>query len=397
MDTYDIAVVGGGPIGCFIAQQLASKGRHVAVLEEHKIIGEPIHCAGLVTKRVLDITKCSQDKIIQNTIYGAVIHSPDGSNLTIGGDKAHALVINRQKFDEHLAQKAQTAGATILLNHKFITTKKQRPTLTLDIQKNKQMTSIHCQLLIGADGAHSQIRDLYGFPKPIEMLHGISAELSDACLDPKYVHIFVGNTIAPGFFAWVIPTNHHGTTARIGLCIGKHHTHPLNHYFTTLLQQPLLQGTTIMKRFGGTIPLGPLKKTVDDRIMLVGDAAAQVKPTSGGGIYPGLLCATHCSMIAEAAFQKQRLDDEFLRRYHATWTKEIGRELTLGMRFRRIFNNLTDRQFNKYIEKLQKQKIIDIINTYGDIDYPSRLALPLLRTTPSLLSLAPALLKRVKQ
>jgi flavin-dependent dehydrogenase len=102
-------------------------------------------------------------------------------------------------------------------------------------------------------------------------------------------------------------------------------------------------------------------------------------------------------MIAEDAFQKQRLDDEFLRRYHATWTKEIGRELTLGMRFRRIFNNLTDRQFNKYIEKLQKQKIIDIINTYGDIDYPSRLALPLLRTTPSLLSLAPALLKRVKQ
>ena len=326
-----------------------------------------------------------------------MIHSPDGSILTIGGDKAHALVINRQKFDEHLAQKAQNAGATILLNHKFITTKKQRSALTLDIQQNEQMTSVHCQLLIGADGAHSRIRDIFGFPKPIEMLHGISAELSDTTLDPKYVHIFVGSTIAPGFFAWVIPTNHHGTTARIGLCIGKHHTHPLNHYFTTLLQQPLLQGTTIMKRFGGTIPLGPLKKTVDDRIMLVGDAAAQVKPTSGGGIYPGLLCATHCSIIAEEAFQKQRFDEEFLRRYHATWTKEIGRELSLGMRFRSIFNNLTDRQFNKYIEKLQKQKTIDIINTYGDIDYPSRLALPLLRTTPSLLSLAPALLKRVKQ
>ena len=113
MDTYDIAVVGGGPIGSFVAQQLASKGRQVAVLEEHKIIGEPIHCAGLVTKRVLDITKCSQDKIVQNTIYGAVIHSPEGSNLTIGGDKAHALVINRQKFDEHLAQKAETSNDSL--------------------------------------------------------------------------------------------------------------------------------------------------------------------------------------------------------------------------------------------------------------------------------------------
>jgi len=228
------------------------------------------------------------------------------------------------------------------------------------------------------------------------MLHGISAKLSDTTIDPKYVHIFVGNTIAPGFFAWVIPTNVHGTTARIGLCIGKQRKNSLQHHFTNLLQQPLLQGTTIMKRFGGTIPLGPLKKTVDNHIMLVGDAAAQVKPTSGGGIYPGLLCATYCSIIAEEAFQKQRFDEELLRRYHTKWKKEIGREMSLGMRFRNIFTSLNDAQFNKYLEKLNKQKTIDIINTYGDIDYPSRLALPLMKTVPSLLSLTPTMLKRTQ-
>jgi geranylgeranyl reductase family protein len=395
MDEYDIAVIGGGPIGCYIAEQLALKKRYVAVFEEHKIIGEPVHCAGLVTQRVLDITKCSQDEIVQNTIYGAVIHSPAGSLLTIGGDKVHALVINRQKFDEHIAQKAQKAGATILLNHKVITAKKQHPALTLTIQHDTHVTPVRSQLLIGTDGAHSRIRDLFGFPQPSEMVHGISAELTDTTLDPKYVHIFVGSSIAPGFFAWVIPTNEHGTTARIGLCIGKQHTHPLQYYFTTLLQQPLLQGATIMKRFGGTIPLGPLKITTADHLMLVGDAAAQVKPTSGGGIYPGLLCAAHCSNIAEEAFQKQRFDEEFLQRYHATWTKEIGRELSLGMRFRSIFTHLTDSQFNKYLEKLNTPKTLDIINTYGDIDYPSHLAFPLLKTAPSLLSLAPAMLKRI--
>jgi geranylgeranyl reductase family protein len=395
MDEYDIAVIGGGPIGCYIAEQLALKKRYVAVFEEHKIIGEPVHCAGLVTQRVLDITKCSQDEIVQNTIYGAVIHSPAGSLLTIGGDKVHALVINRQKFDEHIAQKAQKAGATILLNHKVITAKKQHPALTLTIQHDTHVTPVRSQLLIGTDGAHSRIRDLFGFPQPSEMVHGISAELTDTTLDPKYVHIFVGSSIAPGFFAWVIPTNEHGTTARIGLCIGKQHTHPLQYYFTTLIQQTLLQGATIMKRFGGTIPLGPLKKTTADHLMLVGDAAAQVKPTSGGGIYPGLLCAAHCSSIAEEAFQKQRFDEEFLQRYHATWSKEIGRELSLGMRFRSIFAHLTDSQFNKYLEKLNTPKTLGIINTYGDIDYPSHLAFPLLKTAPSLLSLAPAMLKHI--
>lgn len=152
-----------------------------------------------------------------------------------------------------------------------------------------------------------------------------------------------------------------------------------------------------MKRFGGTIPLGPLKKTADDRLMLVGDAAAQVKPTSGGGIYPGLRCVMHCSAVAEEAFQNQQFDEAFLRRYHTEWTKDIGRELSLGMRFRRIFTHLTDNQFNKYLEKLKTQKSIDVINTYGDIDYPSRLALPLIRTNPSLLSLTPTMLKHIKK
>ena len=152
-----------------------------------------------------------------------------------------------------------------------------------------------------------------------------------------------------------------------------------------------------MKRFGGTIPLGSLKKTIDDNVMLVGDSAAQVKPTSGGGLYPGLLCATHCAMVAEEAVQKQTFDEQFLKRYHTKWTKEIGRELSLGMRFRKIFTSLTDTQFNKYLEKLNNKKTVDIINTYGDIDYPSRLALPLLKASPSLLSLAPAMLKRTKK
>jgi digeranylgeranylglycerophospholipid reductase len=397
MDHYEIIVAGGGPAGCFTAQQLVAKKIQVAVVEEHSTIGEPLHCAGLVTKRVFDISNCSQNRIVQNKIFGAHIHSPDGATLTIGGEKLHALVIDRQHFDHTLAQAAQTAGADLLTGHKVVSAKKQDQAIILSIQQNERIKTIQCNLLIGADGSHSHIRNTFGFPKPVEILQGIGAELSDTSLDPRFVHIFVGQNIAPEFFAWAIPTNQHGTTARIGLCIGKHHAFPLQHYFNNLLQQPLLQGTTVMRRFGGTIPLGPLKRTVDDNVMLVGDAAAQVKPTSGGGLYPGLLCATHCALVAEEAVQKQTFDEQSLLRYHTKWTKEIGRELSLGMRFRKIFTRLTDAQFNKYLKKLDNKKTLGAINTYGDIDYPSRLALPLLRTSPSLLSLAPTMLKRTKK
>ncbi|KYK20114.1 hypothetical protein AYK25_04870 [Thermoplasmatales archaeon SM1-50] len=396
MDDYDVAVVGGGPIGCFVAERLASKGMHIAVFEEHQNIGEPVHCAGIVTQRVFAITNCpseTSEKIVQNTISGAVIHSPTGTNLVIGGDKTHGLVIKRQLFDEHLAEKAKKAGARLSLQTKVISAKKRHNHVESTIQHNRHHMTFCCKLLIGADGAHSQIRDTFRFPKPQETLQGIGAELSDTALDPQFVHIFVGHKIAPGFFAWIIPTNLKGTSARIGLCIGKHSNHTLQYYFTTLLQQPLLHGTTIIRRFGGTIPVGPLKKTVADHIMLVGDAAAQVKPTSGGGLYPGLLCAAHCSTIADEAFQIGHFNEKFLQRYHIRWTKDLGRELSLGMRFRNIFSKFSDAQFNKYLEKLNTKKTIDVINTYGDIDYPSRLILPLIKAMPSLLSLTPSMLK----
>jgi len=395
MNEYDVVVVGGGPIGSYVAQHLAANGTTVALLEEHATIGEPLHCAGLVTQRVIDLTSCD-DAIIQNTIYGACIHAPSGATLTIGGEKKHAVVINRTRFDHTLANKAKQAGAHILVQHKMVTAQLHHHHATLSVHHNNKTITLKSKLIIGADGPHSTIRKTFGFPNPTAMLNGIGAELTDLTLDPHLVHIFVGQNTAPGFFSWIIPTNTKGTTARIGLALPRQRQQPLHQYFTHLLQQPLLEHATIIQQFGGVIPLGPLKQTTTDRVVLVGDAAAQVKPTSGGGLYPGLLCAGHCARITQQALHTYQYTNRFLKRYHTAWTKDIGRELSLGMRFRNLFTTITDAQLDKYIQKLNHQKTIDIINTYGDIDYPSKLALPLIKAVPSLLSFAPSLLKRTK-
>ena len=394
MTTYDVAIAGGGPIGCTVARHLASQGIHGAVFEEHHTFGVPVHCAGLVTQRAINISRCPRTGVIQNTIYGAYIHSPSGTLLTIGGKKAHGIVINRQQFDAALAHDADQKGAELNLEYKIVSAERQQNHIVLTTQHHGITSTTSCAILVGADGPHSLIRRIFKFPHPKETLQGIGAKISDTDLDPKYVHILVGHHIAPGFFAWIIPTNQQGTKARIGLCTKRQTTRHLNDYLDVLLQHPLLKGVAVEQKFGGAIPLGPLKTTVIDNVMLVGDAAAQVKPTSGGGIYPGLVCATHCAAVAEKALRESRTDDRFLQHYHAQWTKEIGRELSLGMQFRRLFASLTDAQFDKYLEKLRNPKTLDVINTYGDIDYPSRLAFPLLRTSPSLLSLFPSLLKR---
>jgi flavin-dependent dehydrogenase len=136
-----------------------------------------------------------------------------------------------------------------------------------------------------------------------------------------------------------------------------------------------------------------LKKTYASNVLVVGDAAAQVKPTSGGGIYTGLLCANHCSTVAIEALQKNNYTFQFLKKYHKLWSADIGRELYLGMKFRKVYKRLTDKQIDKYIEKFQNPKIKEIISKYGDIDYPSKLVKPLLKKTPSLLKLLPSVIK----
>jgi len=394
MNSYDVIIAGAGPAGCYAASLLAKEKIRTAVYEEHSAVGEPIHCAGLVTERVMDFLPTASPDLIQNKIYGAHIHAPSDTTLTIGGDHVHALVIDRKRFDETLAQHARAAGADLFLEHKVTTANLQDNLVQVGLQHQELTIQASSKILIGADGPHSTIRTMFGFPKPTEILQGIGAEITDVDLDCRYVHIFTGHKIAPGFFAWIIPMNQDGTKARIGLCIGTHHDHPLTHYFASLLKHPLIEDATVLKRYGGVIPLGALKKTVNVRVMLVGDAAAQVKPASGGGLYPGLLCARHCAAVAAQAIHKDSFASDVLEEYHARWMRDIGHELSLGMRFRGLYAQFTDQQLNHYIEKFNTEKIRDVINTYGDIDYPTKLAFPLLRTSPSLLSLLPSMLKR---
>ena len=394
MKRYDVAVVGGGPAGGFVAKEIASKGYAVALFEEHKKIGAPLKCAGLITPRVFDFLDFSKKKVVENEIYGAHIHSPSGTVLTIGGDRMHALVINRPQFDQEIMNNAEDAGVEIYLESKVTSAKKNNRCIELGIIQKETTTQIKNTLLIGADGAHSKIRETFGFPQPAEFLKGMGAKATNINLDPKFVEIFLGREIAPGFFAWVVPTNKEGSEARIGLCIDNTSKNTLKQCFAKLLKTKSLQSIKITKHIAGTIPLGALKKTAASNVMLVGDAAAQVKPTSGGGVYPSLLCAQYCSSVAIEALENNDFTRHFLKKYHMLWSKEIGRELFLGMKFRKIFKNLDDKKIDKYVEKINNKKSIDVICKYGDIDYPSKLAFPLLKKTPSLVKLLPSVFKK---
>jgi geranylgeranyl reductase family protein len=395
MKEYDIGIIGAGPIGGFISGMIAEKNYNVAVFEKHKKIGRPLNCAGLITPRVFNLLEISKSSIIQNEIKGANIHSSANHILRIESKKIQALAINRTNFDQDIIKNSEKKGAKIFLDSKILSAQKINDKIEIRTSKNED---IKCKILIGADGPHSLTRDRFDFPKPYEFLRAIGAEVTNVNLNSDFVDIFVGTKIAPGFFAWIIPTNKDGTNARIGLCISKIAKHPPNYYFENFLKNKnvitILKDFEIIGAIGGIIPLGYLKKTYTDNILIAGDAAAQVKPTSGGGIYTGLLCANHCANVAIEALLRNDFSSQILKKYQKLWQADIGKELLYGMRFRKMFNNLSDKHFDKYIEKFTNPKITDIILKYGDIDYPSKLVKPLLKKAPSLLRLAPKVINK---
>ena len=131
----------------------------------------------------------------------------------------------------------------------------------------------------------------------------------------------------------------------------------------------------------GAIPLKPLPRTYGERLIAVGDAAGQVKPTSGGGIYYGLLSAEIAAGTLHGALEDGDLSARRLIRYERSWKKKLGRELTVGYWARRIFERLSERQIDRIFEIIRSGNIDEAMLKAKDLsfDWHSKTILRLLR------------------
>lgn len=386
-EVFDAAVIGGGPIGGFTALQIAKAGFRVAVIEEHTTPGEPVQCAGLISPRCLDIADFCKQTVL-GEMKGADIHSPAGKPLSIGGDRIQALVIDRSAFDRAVIEHAIDSGAEFISGSrvKDIT----RGTIQSVVLPGK---TVKARLIIGADGARSVTGRSLGLGNPERILNGFTADVAGLDIEQDRVKVFFGRNLAPNFFAWMIPA---GDLTRVGLCVRDTEV-PVHAYFKKLFSEGpavgLLSGGKIMRKHSGIIPLGIPEKTYTEGGMIVGDAAGQVKATSGGGIYPGLVCAGHCAKTAIDALGQDDLSQGRLAGYQDAWTREIGDELKKAMMMHRIFSNMDDKELEDVFGMLSNPDILETINRVGDIDYPSRLGWLLLRKEPGFLRYAGKFLK----
>ena len=391
--TYDcdVAVIGAGPAGSRTARNIAATGLRVKLLEEHRRIGVPSHCSGLISPRTLTEAEIGEEAIIHR-ITGAYIHTAGGSELALGGDKVRAVAIDRVRWDETLCQQAQAAGAE-LVRARLVRAEREDGGLRLYTQSDGRDRSLSARLVIGADGAHSRVARSLGLPGPREKVYCLGIEGRLRVPREDFVHVFVGRKLAPGWFGWIIPSGD-GDQVRVGIGCQRGDK-PIHCYRRLSDSFPhLFQNIEPCRFYGGTIPLDFAPRSYGENVLLVGDAAGQVKPFSGGGIYTGLVAARHAAATGVSALEADDLSAGYLARYERAWKGEIGRELARSLKIRHFGLALSDADVERVMGALRNEGLQAVAARHADIDYPSRVILRLARSLPALGVLAWLALRR---
>jgi len=363
---YDCIVVGGGPVGAVAARSAARHGARVLLVEKGGTPTYPDRCTGIVSPRLLEEAGLDEGVVLRR-IRGGIIHAPNSRCLRIEAADTRAVVIDRRLFNLRLLEMAEAAGVEFVPESRV--TGLGNGSVT--IERNGATYQAEAKVVIGADGPRSRVAAWAKLPSPAELLLGLQAMVRYEPAEPDFIEVFFDQELAPGFFAWVVPAEE--GIARVGLAT--HQIRGSSDFLKRFLEKLQLKP---LKINAGLIPLGPRAQTVVSKVMVVGDAAAQAKPTSGGGLYTGICCAKIAGAVAaENALAAGEGDG--LAAYEKGWRAKLDRELSLGMALRRLFKSLHNREINFIFEVLDNKTLLDIVATYGDIDYPSLIIKALLQ------------------
>lgn len=390
-----VVVIGGGPAGSFSAFELARRGIAVTVFEEHPQIGFPSHCAGHISihsLRNLGLYPLPSH-IVENEFNAANFYSPNGTKFSVRLNQPVTCAVNRARFDNYLAEKAQFAGATyhmgtraqsLLIQDGFVK--------GITIAKDGNIGNVPAKMVIDAEGVSSRFVHQAGL-KPLRregIVFAVEAEVDRVQdVEEHAVEVYVGQHYAPGFYGWLIPRP--DGTAKIGLAtnIGSPKTFLDRFMHKHPVASKQLKGSKLTQMAFHAITLGgPIPKVYANGFLVVGDAASQVKATTGGGVVFSIICAKIAAQVAKEALTRSDVSEGFLQLYQKLCSDRLGFDSAIMCRARRMFNSLSDAQFNRAMHFGTRIGLGKALSDINEIDFQGRTLFTVLKKPATYAALA---------
>jgi geranylgeranyl reductase family protein len=372
----DVVIIGGGPAGSLTARLLAGRGHDVVVLEEHADVGTPVHCTGLLGLDAFGEFDLPADLVLAHAevarFWGAA-----GQSVAVHSDRVHAAIIDRARLDEHLADRAEQAGARIVRGCRAdaiaVSSDGVRVTARgLDAPVRARVCVLAC-------GANYRFHRQLGLGLPDLFLQSAQLETPFPVMHEPEIEVRFGREVAPAGFAWLVPFRRGEVpAARIGLMSETRSRERFDAFLGVLCQRAGVDRSAIPPPRMKMLPLGPVRQTYADRVVAVGDAAGLVKPTTGGGIYYGLVSGAVAAGVLDDGLRRNRLAATHLRRYETRWRRRLGQEIRIGLAFRRIAARLSDETIDSLIELARVDGVVPLLQDTASFNWHRKAAVALL-------------------
>jgi electron-transferring-flavoprotein dehydrogenase len=322
---YDFVVVGAGPAGSRFSRRATERGYDVLTLERGEV-GKPLACSGHVSTDIWEFTpEGAREELLQNEVYGARFHvgGPGSDDYQFYKREVVSNVIDRVGLDKLLAEAARDAGTDLRENHSVSAVEEHGDHVEVTASTPEGTEAFEAKMIVGCDGPVSRVRSELDLPEPGEKLQGVLAFSEED--DPgDYVDVHL---TAPQFFAWRIPRGDSGV--EYGLAAPPRSDPSAKDLFAEFTEAYEVETSHFC---AGMIPVGPAESVTSRRGFLIGDAAAQTKPFTGGGILYGMTSADHAA---------SEIDPErpgTLQDYEEAWRGDLSREIQLGHWIRKAYS-----------------------------------------------------------
>ncbi|GJQ33748.1 MAG: digeranylgeranylglycerophospholipid reductase [Ignavibacteriaceae bacterium] len=352
---YDVVVVGGGPAGSMAARFAAEQGVSVLMLEKDRDIGYPVRCGEAVSRKGIEEFITPDEKFIASHITKFSMNAPDGTEVVLPLPE-EGFVLERRIFDYELAKTAAQAGTEIL-------TRAYVNGLLFDgdavagvkYEFRGEQHEVSAGVVIAADGVESRVGRWAGIKTHIDFRDMESATqytISGIEVDPNTIYFHFGSNAAPQGYLWVFSKG--STSANVGLgisgLIGKKKS--ALQYLTEFMERTYPDAAILTSIAGGVPCSITLEKISAPGIILVGDAARQVNPLSGGGIASGMIGGSIGGRIAAESIRMK--EPEHLLTYDKAWADRLGKRHETFDRIKNGIYNFSDEKFNSIAHSFAK-------------------------------------------